>query len=283
MEQEIAILAERMLPYGVAQLIEWEWPTPLDVTVREARHMIEMSLPPFSTDGVAAFPAIDPERFRFMGTMFVRPAGIDVRSRSVGGRIRVVRLAVDPDANAAARTLALDGERLADGLDLRSAALRMLMTRIRDELLSPGASSEALVRAYADALLIETARGVAARRASPRGAARLADWQHARVTARIEEPGPPPSIADLAELCGISERHFTRLYRALVGESAIRTIERARMRRAKMLLENDDLPIKAVATATGFARDSAFSAAFCRAVGLSPSAWRQRRDRRAAH
>jgi AraC family transcriptional regulator len=282
MEQEPAILAERILPYGLAQLVQWEWPAPLDVTVREQRHMIEMSLPPFSTDGVAAFPALDPHRFRFMGTLFVRPAGVDVHSRSVGGRIRVVRLAVDPDANAAARMLALDGESLADGLDLRGAAPRMLLTRIRDELSSPGASSDALVKAYADALLIETARGIAARRVGPRGAARLADWQPARVAARIEAAGPPPSIADLAALCGVSERHFTRLYRALAGESAMRTIERARMRRAMVLLESNDLPIKAVAAATGFARDSAFSAAFRRATGLPPRAWCQRRGVRVA-
>jgi AraC family transcriptional regulator len=277
MERAMAILAERALPYGCAQLVEWRWPSPLDLTVREERHMIEMSLPPFATDGVAAFPALDPDRFVFMGSLFVRSAGVDLRARSTGGHIRVVRLAVDPDAGAAADALALRGDRSADGLDLRESAPRLLLGRIRDDLLHPQRDSDALVRAYADALLIETARGIAARGGRRRQSARLADWQYARVRDRIEADAPPPAIAELAALCGVSERHFARLYRALAGESATRTIERARMRRAMALLDRDALPVKVVAGRLGFGHDSAFSAAFRRATGVTPTGWRQRR------
>jgi AraC family transcriptional regulator len=275
MESEAAVLAARTLPYGRAELVEWNWPTPIDLTVRETRHMIEMSLPPFAADGVCAFPAIDPARFCFMGNLFIRPAGVDLRARSIGGQIRVVRLAVDPDAGGAARALALRGERLADGLDLRAGAPRFLLRRIRDELLDPGTDSDSLIRAYADALLIEVERGLAARQLAPRDKARLADWQFARVRQRIEQDAPPPGIAELAALCGVSARHFTRLYRALTGESAAQTIERARMHRAMDLLSRGDLPVKAIAGRLGYAHDSAFSTAFRRALGTCPSAWRQ--------
>jgi AraC family transcriptional regulator len=270
------ILAERELPYGFAQLVEWHWPAPIDMIVREARHMIELSLPPFAADGICAFPALDPVRFRFMGSLFVRPAGIDLHARSIGGRIRVVRLTIDPDTEGAARSLALDGERLGDGLDLRVRPPRFLLQRIRDELLCPGPNSDALVRALADAALIEIARGIDARSRLPRSDARLADWQFARVRRRIEEDGAPPEIAELAALCGISVRHFTRLFRALTGESPARAIERARMERAMMMLATSAAPVKAVAGRVGYAQDSAFSTAFRRAVGISPGAWRQR-------
>lgn len=275
MENDAAILAERVLPYGSAQLVEWNWPEPLDMVVRESHHMIEMSLPPFATDGVAAFPALDPSRFRFMGNLFLRPAGVTLHARSIGGRIRVVRLAIDPDAGAHARPLALEGDRLGDGLDLRCGAPRMLLGRIRDELIAPGAESDALLRAYADALLIEIGRAIAARRARSRAAGRLADWQHARVSARIAAALPPASLEELAGLCGISVRHFTRLYRALVGESPIRTVERSRMQHAMALLGGEDMSVKAVAAATGYAHDSAFSAAFRRVAGMTPTCWQQ--------
>ncbi|MCP3735896.1 AraC family transcriptional regulator [Sphingomonas sp. RP10(2022)] len=282
MTTEPAIIAERALPYGCAQIVEWRWSGPIDLTVREPRHMIEMSMPPFSTDGMAAFPALDPARFRFMGTLFMRPADVDIHARSVGGHVRVVRVTVNPDAGTAAQRLALGGERVGDGLDLRGTRLRQLMGYIRDELIRPGAESDGLVRAYADALLIETGRSIAARAERTQVAARLADWQHARVVARIDAEGPVPTLAELAALCGVSERHFTRLYRALAGESAACTIERARMRRAMALLDAGDLPIKAIAAATGFTRDSAFSAAFRRATGLPPRTWCQRRRAAAA-
>lgn len=269
-------MAVRPLPYGCAELIEWDWPAPIDLTVREACHMIEMSLPPFAADGVCSFPAVDPTRFRFMGSMFVRPAGVELRTRSQGGRIRVVRLAVAPDAGGAARALALAHDQLATGLDLRAAAPRFLFQRIRDELLCPGVQSDRLLRAYADALLIEIERTIAARRVSNPPVARLADWQYNRVLERIECGEMPPGVSELAALCGLSVRHFTRLYHGLTGESPARTIERVRMRRAMALLMDDALPVKVIAGRLGYAHDSAFSAAFRRSSGTCPSGWRQR-------
>lgn len=276
METQAAILAARPLPYGRAELVEWNWPARLDVTVRESRHMIEMSLPPDAADGIAAFPDVDPERFRFMGSLFVRPADVYVHARSIGGRIRVVRLAVDPDAGGAADALALDGQSLADGLDLREAAPRSLLSRIRTELMHPQRDSDQLVRAYADALLIETARVLATRRNRSRDTARLAGWQFAKVVARIEREGAPATTAELADLCGLSPRHFSRLYRALTGETVSQSLDRARTRRAMALLRDETLSVKTVASRLGFAQDGAFSTAFRRSTGLSPRQWRQR-------
>jgi len=281
MEMVPAILAERLLPYGRAELVEWDWPNPLDLVVREARHMIEMSLPPFAVEGSAAFPQVDPARFRFMGNLFVRPAGIDVHSRSVGGHIRVVRLAVDPDAGWAARALALEGERLALGLDIRASAPRMLLARIRDELIRPGRDSDALVQAYCDALMIEMARCIAGRDACAGHRARLADWQYQRVVERLEAPMSAPTVGELGALCGVGARHFARLYQARTGESPIRAIERARVQRAMALLGAGDVPVKRVAAELGFAHGGAFSTAFRRIVGVSPNRWRQ--QRRAHH
>lgn len=269
-----AILARAALPYGAAELVEWRWPSPIDLTVCESRHMIEMSLPPHATDGVASFPDMAPDRFHYMGSMFVRPAGVRVRSRSPGGHIRVIRLAVDPDAATGGR-FALGDVAPVNGLDLRDRGPRVLLRRIRDELLCPGTASAELLRAYADALLIETARSIEARQSAPSERGRLAGWQYRRVAERIERAGPSPRITELAGLCGVSERHFTRLYRALTGESAVQSIARARARRAATLLAEGEAPIKAIAAELGFADGAAFSTAFRRAMGLNPGLYRQ--------
>jgi len=275
--QTVGVIASSPLPYGDAQLVEWHWPSPMDVVAREERHMIEMSLPPFACDGAAAFPDLAPDRFSFIGSLFVRPAGVLVRSRSAGGRIQVVRLAVERGgpAHGVVSRLAEDVDKLRAALDLREQAPRMLLRRIRDELLRPCRDSAALIRAYADALLIEIERALehCARAARERG--RLADWQYHRVCERIAAEGKAPSQAELARLCGVSTRHFSRLYRALTGESASAAIERARIGRALQLMEGS-APLKDIAGQLGFAHPAAFSHAFRRVTGKSPNVARRR-------
>jgi len=276
MQPAAAILAHASLPYGGVELVEWRWPSPLDLVVREDRHMIELSLPPHSAAGMAAFPDLAPDRFHFMGSMFVRPAGVRLHARSIGGHIRVIRLAVEPRATVIGDRLGLEDGAPMYGLDLRDKGPQLLLRRIRDELLHPGHASDALIRAYSDALLIETVRSIDARRCTGCERGRLAGWQHQRVVERMNADGPPPDVAELARLCGVSTRHFTRLYRALTGESAAQAIARTRMRRATALLAVGESPIKAIAAELGFADGAGFATAFRRAMGVSPSRYRQR-------
>ena len=270
-----AILAQAILPYGAVELVEWHWPSPLDITVCEDRHFIEMSLPPYATEGMVAFPDVAPNRFSNIGSLFLRPAHVRLRARSPGGHIRVVRLAIEPDAGRLAPQLALDDSILMCGLDLRDEAPRFLLRRIRDELLRPGPLSAEVMRAYADALMIETLRSVDARARKPITHARLAEWQHRRVMTRMEAVGAPPTVAELAGLCGISVRHFTRLYRALTGENPTQSIARLRAGRAAAMLTEGDTPIKVIAAESGFADGAAFATAFRRATGMTPRAYRQ--------
>lgn len=272
------ILADRRIPFGVAEIVDWRWPSPMDVVVCESRHMIEMSLPPLATDGTACFPDISPHRFCMMGSMFLRPAGVTIRARSIGGHIQVVRLAVEPGrfAEIAEEEIGSEEDLLRAALDLRTEAPRLLLRRIRDELLNPGFASAALVEAYGAALMIETARALRSEAGRKRDGGRLASWQYRRVCERIEAAGAPPTVSELAGLCGLSVRHFMRQYRALTGESATAHIAREQLARASALLEDGGLPLKEVAARLGFAHSSSFSAAFRHATGASPSSFRQR-------
>ncbi len=278
MNAEPHILSQIRSSAAEAQIVEWIWPSPMDVEARESRHMLEMSLPPFATDGAACFPDIAPDRYSFMGAMFLRPAGIALRARSAGGRIRVVRCAVDPDrfAEVIEREIEWSESELRVCLHLRSETLRDLFQRLRGELVSPGLASATLVEAYTTALIIEAARTLDAG-LEGRSEGRLAGWQYRRITERIAEEIPPPSVSELARLCGVSSRHLLRLYRNLAGESVIAHIERAQAQRAKALLDETDLPLKTIAARLGFAHTGSFSTAFRRATGMTAREYRQRR------
>ncbi len=273
------IVARQSLPLGNAEVVEWRWPSPMDVIARESAHMIEMSLPPYATDGTACFPEFEGgQQFRYMGSLFVRPAGVLVRSRSAGGRIRVVRLAVKPAvwSEIYGKEIRADEQLLLTALDCRDERLRMLMHRIRDELMEPGFASAALIDSYAHALIIEAARWLD-RTPPGRGSyARLADWQYRKVRERIEDGDDLPTVAELASLCGVSERHFRRLYKALTGEPVVEHLARVQHGRAMTLLRNTDLPLKQVAQRVGFSHSSSFATAFRRATGSTPQHFRQR-------
>jgi len=281
MDVTFNILAARPVPIGDAQLVEWRWPSPMDVTVCEDRHMIEMSLPPLAPAGLASFPDLCPGRFSFMGGLFLRPAGIAIRARSAGGRIQVVRVAVDPTAYAAIVGTDFDYTEmtLRAGLDLRSDAPRTLLQRLHDELTAPGFASAALVDAYATALVVETARGVVARAERRVDVGRLAGWQYRRTCERIEADLPLPTLTELAQLCGVSPRPFARLYRALTGESVMAHIARVQVARATTLLMDEGLPLKEISARLGFSHPGSFSTAFRRAMGVTPSRYRRERPR----
>ncbi|MBN9613525.1 MAG: AraC family transcriptional regulator [Actinobacteria bacterium] len=78
----------------------------------------------------------------------------------------------------------------------------------------------------------------------------------------------------LAEVAGFSPYHWHRLYRAVRGESAAKTVERLRLERAAELLMETRLPITRIATRSGFANATTFSRAFIRSYGVLPSRYR---------
>ena len=79
---------------------------------------------------------------------------------------------------------------------------------------------------------------------------------------------------DMAVL-GISRSHFDHLFVHETGHSVGKEILSQRLREARRLLADTDLPIAAIARLTGFCNAGYLSNTFRRAVGLSPKAWRR--------
>ena len=81
--------------------------------------------------------------------------------------------------------------------------------------------------------------------------------------------------AELAKLCGLSERHFFRLFREQTGLSPIDWLKRERIKLAqKKLLENDSY-IKEIAAEVGFNDVYFFSREFKRYTGFTPARYRR--------
>ncbi|MGR3782366.1 MAG: transcriptional regulator FtrA [Albimonas sp.] len=107
-----------------------------------------------------------------------------------------------------------------------------------------------------------------------RGVARAMDWAR-------ENLSRPLTVADLAREAAMSERTFLRRFRDGAGLSPRDWLAAERAARAQDLLEATDLPLDAVAERCGYASPETFRAAFRRAVGAPPAAWRARFTRRA--
>ncbi len=79
------------------------------------------------------------------------------------------------------------------------------------------------------------------------------------------------TLEQLAEMLHISRHHFCRLFKSLTGRSAIDYINRIRIEKACLLLEQGRLNVTEVAISTGFDSVNYFSRLFKFYKNLSPS------------
>ncbi|SCL70941.1 Transcriptional regulator GlxA family, contains an amidase domain and an AraC-type DNA-binding HTH domain [Micromonospora citrea] len=86
------------------------------------------------------------------------------------------------------------------------------------------------------------------------------------------------SVAALARLAGVSERHLARLFRRETGVAPGSFVRRARVEAAAHLLTRTDLTVEAVAGRCGFGTVEALRQAFLGAYGVSPSHYRVARS-----
>ncbi len=91
----------------------------------------------------------------------------------------------------------------------------------------------------------------------------------------LEHLDEPIGLSDLARHAGTSVRTFTRRFREETGETAGTWLARARVERARHLLETTDLPVDRVAEAAGFGTSASLRQHLTAAVGLSPLAYRR--------
>jgi transcriptional regulator GlxA family with amidase domain len=90
------------------------------------------------------------------------------------------------------------------------------------------------------------------------------------------DPTGDRSLPRLAELVGMTERTFSRVFLKETGVTPAAFVEMARVDRAKALLETSDWPLARIAERAGFGSSDALHRAFQKRVGATPCDYRER-------
>jgi AraC family transcriptional regulator len=136
-------------------------------------------------------------------------------------------------------------------------------------------------RQYCEALGVVLAhelmrRSAGARRVEPPARGGLAAWQQRIVSAYIEEHIPEQiPLATLARFVRLSAYHFCRAFKQSFGMPPHRYHNVRRIEHAKMLLAEPTCSVTEIALKVGFSETSSFTAAFRRATGSTPTAYRR--------
>jgi len=255
---------------------------PLRRTHRMPEHTISLFLTPDYGEALGRYGVgAQPKRFARFGPLSITPADIPLSVRSPGAPPRrLITCRFDRERFQRATGLGHDWDEaeLAACLDVRGEPIRAGLLRLARETEAPGFASDLLVEGLGIAMMAEVARYLRAasdRSGQVRGG--LAPWQLRRITDAVEgATDTPPSLSDLAQLCGIGSRHLMRAFRHSTGRTIMEYVEEARVGRAMRLLTDTDLPLAAIARQLGFAAPSGFSHAFRRTVGEPPSSFRRR-------
>jgi AraC family transcriptional regulator len=116
--------------------------------------------------------------------------------------------------------------------------------------------------------------GVPRREALAKGG--LAAWQQRVVTAYIEEHlAEPISLATLARLVRLSPYYFCRAFKRSLGLPPHRYHSNRRIERAKLLLAQPAPSVTHIGLVVGYSETSSFTAAFHKATGITPTAYRR--------
>jgi len=102
------------------------------------------------------------------------------------------------------------------------------------------------------------------------------------VDALLSAPAEAHSVESLAAVAHMSEYHFHRVYRAVMGETVRATMRRVRLGFAADRLTGGAEPVARIAEAAGYESPQAFARAFRTFAHATPIEFRQR-HRRAAH
>jgi AraC-like DNA-binding protein len=96
-----------------------------------------------------------------------------------------------------------------------------------------------------------------------------------RAREMLRDVDNPLSIDQVAREAAVSPFHFIRQFQALFGETPHQYRTRARLERAKDLLESSDCSVTTVCMEVGFSSLGSFSDLFARRIGVSPSVYRR--------
>ncbi len=265
----------------IAQIVRYIIPSPTAAVLQDPDfYQINMCLTPRPLNARACYERRwGPHRFERLGDIFLIPPGEELLIKGGSGRQASLLCQLRPEAISAiiGHDLSWSDQQLASTLDITSARIRALLFRLTEEVRHPGIASDRMLEFLGGELAIELGRSCmeVAERPVTGG---LAGWRLRLIDERLSDEPVSPSLGELAELCNMSVRQLTRGFKVSRGCSIGDYVEQRRMETAKRLLVAGE-SVKTIAFTMGFSSPSSFTFAFRRAVGISPSQFRQRQTR----
>lgn len=86
------------------------------------------------------------------------------------------------------------------------------------------------------------------------------------------------SLDDISRYCNISSYYFSKMFKDKTGENYIEYLNRVRIAKAKLMLEETDKSIKVICSEVGFSDPNYFSRAFKKYEGVTPTEYKDRRN-----
>jgi len=167
---------------------------------------------------------------------------------------------------------------LLDRVGFEDLATARIMELLCDEAKIDEPSARLFVEQAIDLLCIQLLREHAALTIPvTRPPAGLAPWQVKRVTTyMLEHASESLTLDELAGVIHLSRFHFCTAFRLATGKTPHEWLVIQRIGMARKLLEDGALNITDVALAVGYGTPSAFTAAFRKIVGCTPTDFRRR-------
>jgi AraC family transcriptional regulator len=265
------IEAQGSFGFGQAQVVRRAWDEPIDVLGVPNEHRLEFAMLPRSSAARGRFPDRQGiPRFERFGEMFFFPAGRVVHAQSRCQRQYSVVCSFRPEALEPwfQGRLQWTDARLQASLNITHPTIRSLLARLGEELLNPGFAGAAMIEMMAGQIGIELARYLLGIEELPhKGGLSVRNLR--QIDERLTHSGAPPTLDELAGLCGLSVRHLTRAFRTSRRRSIGNYIAACRMERVKQLLASG-MSVKWIAYTMAFSSPAALSTAFRRATGARP-------------
>lgn len=174
---------------------------------------------------------------------------------------------------------AVEQVRLHDVLSGADPIVTQLTHLLRHEAATGQAGCALYAEAVSTQLAVHLLRHYAAcRYRVPDSAAHLSAVQLRRLHEHVDgHLADPITLEELAQVVGVGVCTLNRLLRATLGTTAYRLVLDRRVERARQLLQMGDLPLKAIAAATGFADQAHMTRTLRSRLGMTPGQLRGHR------
>ena len=150
--------------------------------------------------------------------------------------------------------------------------------RLFSEIVAQRIGADFAIRQYGQLLVLDIIRGFAQDTDMPAGWLKALTDERLRPALALmhEQPGESWSLEDLARASSMSRTTFAQRFRDVAGTPPLSYLISWRMLLAQRELRDSDTRVGALAFTLGYSSESAFSSAFKRHLGESPSAYRAR-------